>query len=192
MLLNYNSSKILYVLGDGVTAQQTREYIQEETDGTVQCLSHTQFDTLQDHDQCVPGFLSFRQNLNSIVQTKNLNWVTFIHKKAFVDKNTRIGTGVVIMPTAFVDYNTTVGNFCTICPSVVVGHGAHLGNNVVLCPNTYVGGSTHIGDNFWAGPSTTVCDHRVIGVDITCVIGSTVTKDLVDPGRYYNNKRMID
>lgn len=189
MLLHYDKFRTLYVLGTGVTSQQLKSYISHETDGNVVCVESTEFAGLKDYDQCIVGFINYREHVPALLQ-KRLSWVTYIHQTAFVDPTAVIGRGTVVLPMAFIDYMTKIGKCCLLSPGSSVGHNAKLGDNCVLCPKTHIGGSTSVGNNFWLGQSATVADKLTISDDVTCVMSSVVSKDIALPGRYYGNRKM--
>lgn len=191
MLINYNPAWPLYILGTGISAQQIRNYISQESNvGQIICLEHTQFNTLTPDDQVIPGYLNFRDEFSKFVDTHPVKWVTYIHPEAFIDNTAEIGPGTVIMPATFINYKAKIGSHCIIAPFSMIGHGATLGNKSIISPNCCIGGSTTIGENFVAGQSVAISDHLTIVANVTCVIGSVVTKDIVKPGRYFSNRAM--
>jgi sugar O-acyltransferase (sialic acid O-acetyltransferase NeuD family) len=78
-----------------------------------------------------------------------------------------IGDGVIINTSSSVDHECIIGDFTHICPGTV------------LCGNVTVGKRSFIGANSVVKPGVSICDDVVVGA------GSTVIKNISEPGTYF-------
>jgi UDP-3-O-[3-hydroxymyristoyl] glucosamine N-acyltransferase len=193
MLIDFDSTKLLYVFGKGVPALELSDWISNELPVEIKHVDQNELNNLPANSQCIMGFSNreFRFKLFMDSAYKAHNWVSYIHPSSIVSATARIGKGVVIQPMADIGYNVVIGDFSWVTPYCLVSHGATLGNNVVLSPRTIIGGSTSIGNDVTIGMGSTICDKILIGNNIEFVMSSVVTKDITEPGRYYSNKKMI-
>jgi UDP-3-O-[3-hydroxymyristoyl] glucosamine N-acyltransferase len=190
MLIGYDKSLPLWILGTGISAQQIRSYIKQTDNVEATCLPPERFSLLTSNDQCIPGFYNYRNSFSQFVESITVPWVTYIHPLAFIDSTSKIGSGSVIMPLAMIDFESTIGRISMISSYSMIGHGASIGNHSVICPNSCIGGSTHIGDNFWCGQSVIIADRLTITNNVTCIMSSVVTKNIIESGRYFGNRKV--
>ena len=192
MLIDYNHTNPLYIIGDGVVTDGLVEYIQQDTHGRVQAITKEEFLTLDSDSQCIVGFWNFeyRKNFFSYALTYPRKWPTFVHKDAFVASSVQIGQGTVIYPMASILNNATIGNFGLIGCNTHIGHGTNLGHNNILAPGVILGGSSSTGNNIYYGMTTAVKDRVVIASNVFLNMTSRVTKNIDHPGTYYNNRKL--
>lgn len=134
MLLNYDPSSVLYIIGTGPTANELSTWI--STEANVTTITKEDFMNLPINSQCLLGFqtIDYRINFlqNSIVNQHK--WPTYIHPSAVVTSIDQIGIGTTIGPTTSIGDKVFLGNFCSIGPLVSIGHGGQIGNNCVVSP----------------------------------------------------------
>ena len=81
-------------------------------------------------------FRKYKCKINSYNVAKNvqLGWYCTIGKKAYIDRNVKIGKYSYVNATqleTIVESNTIIGNFCSIAPGVIIGMGNHYVEDVV-------------------------------------------------------------
>ena len=190
MLINYDSSKPLYLLGNGISSQEIFYFIDTEIDGEVLTIPLEDFEKLDDSSQCILSVQDINLRNEFIKKIKYFNrvWSSYIHPEAFVVNQKLVGQGVIIWPCTYIGYQVKIGNFSSIAQKCNVGHGAELGINVIMSPLVSVGGSTVIGNNVVFGLSCLIKDKISISDNTEFLMGSIVTKNIDTPGRYYGNR----
>lgn len=193
MLINFNSSKPLYIVGTGIPAVELKNWILEEYNCDIFLVTRQQLHDLDDNSQCIPGFANreYRLALVNDLICKNYTWVSYIHPSSILNSTAKIGPGTVIQPMVTIGHEVVIGNFGWIAAYCFVSHGDILGNNVVLSPNVIVAGSTRIGDNVTIGLSSTICDKISICSDCNFLMTSVITKNIDTPGVYLGNRKSI-
>ena len=192
MLINYNFTDALYIVGTGIAAEEIAEWIRDESNIQATLVSKQEYIKLPAGSNCILGFanMDYRTALINDPGVNSFNWVSFVHPKATVTKTAKLGPGTVIQPLVCIGHNVRVGDFGWIAAMSHVGHGSELGNNNVVGPGTLIAGSTQIGDNVLFGQSCSVRDKIRIGNKIEFTMNSVVTKDIAESGNYYGNKKL--
>ena len=121
-----------------------------------------------------------------------------IHKKAIVEKNTKIGKNVYIGANSYVGDGVIIGDGTKILQNVVILGKTTIGKNCRIKPNTTIGGegfsfayhdkqhvhfshtgNVKIGNNVWIGSNTTV---EKATIDSTIISDNVKIDDLVHIG----------
>lgn len=192
MLIGYNPTDPLYVIGTGIPAQEIVLWIKQEYPAAnIEAVSREQYDQLPSQSQCVIGFANteYRKNLINHHLCKKQRWLTFVHPTSTVENIDAIGKGSMIEPNSTVMDAVCAGEFLWVTPHCMIGHGSKLGINVVINPGTIIGGSVNIGNNVSIGQSSSICDRLTIVNDVEICMGSVVTKNIVESGKYYGNRK---
>lgn len=191
MILNYQGREPIYVIGSGVVADEIQAWIQADTLNAVIQISHDAFADLPTGSHCVLAFwnINYRQQFLEQQNTQLYQWPIYVHPRAYVVKVDSLKPGTVIYPMSNIGHGIDIGSFALVGPVCQIGHGARLGQNVVVSPGTVIGGSTVVGDHVLFGQQSSVRNQITIGNQIRFAMNSVVTKDIVEPGDYYGNKR---
>jgi len=193
MLIGYDSTQPIYVIGTGMPAQEIAAWIRQDyPTAQIHNLSPEQYESLPANSQCIVGFATFeyRKKLINHSTCSCHRWLTYIHPTSLVEDINCVGAGSLIGPGAIVMYSVSVGTFAWITPHVLLGHGTTVGNNVVISSGTIIGGSTVIGNNVFIGQSASIIDRITICDDVFIGMASVVTKSIVQPGNYIGNKKI--
>jgi UDP-3-O-[3-hydroxymyristoyl] glucosamine N-acyltransferase len=192
MLLNYNPSSAVYLIGSGVVADECLYCLTRENIVNIICLEYNEWDQIPAGSQCILGFQNCfnRKRVLTPERIAKYQWPTYIHPSAVVDDNQSLGKGCWIGSLANISFNATVGDFCVVTSYSNVAHGCKLGQNNFLAPNTIICGSVTTGNNVSIGVGSIIKDQLTLGSDIEFIIASVVTKNILEPGRYYGNRRM--
>lgn len=125
-----------------------------------------------------------RKRMLKLVDTGEENLVSVISKRSHLGVNSVVGKGCFIGnfchigPEAVIGRNTIVNNAAIVEHEVTVGSHCHIG------PNVAISGRCKIGDLVFVGVGATVKDYITICSDVVIGAGTTVVKDIVEPGVY--------
>ena len=193
MLLNYNPTDPLYVIGKGVTAREIACYISKETGSTIPTVTIEEFQTLPDNSQCVMGFfdVELRAEFLKNIDRFQRRWPSWIHPTSSVVNVESIGQGIVIYSLSHIGYESKIGDFSILAVQTNIAHGVQLGRNAIVCPDTLIGGSTIVGDNVFFGQKCSIRDRIQIASNVTLYMNSVVTRSITEPGTYYGNRKAL-
>jgi hypothetical protein len=191
MLINYDPTVPLYIIGQSAVAVEIYEWVSEETAGEVKIIDPSRADDLPDHSQCMIGFMTVEYRVKFLLTalTRQWSWPTLIHPDSYFSKSSTVGNGSIISPKSTIGNNVVLGDFCLVGQQVNIGHGTKIGKNVVISPATIFGGSTTVGSNVTFGQMCSIKDKISIGSDVNFFMNSIVTKNIEQCGSYYGNKK---
>jgi UDP-3-O-[3-hydroxymyristoyl] glucosamine N-acyltransferase len=128
-----------------------------------------------------------RRQVLETIQRENLNCPSAVHPTVFAaDENFKsyIGRGSLIAPYCSLMVQCRIGDFCLVENYCLISHFVTLGNNVHMHPGTMIAGQTTIGDRCVFNLRSTVLNGITICDDVEIGACSTVTKDILQPGKY--------
>lgn len=192
MLLNFNPIDAVYLIGSGVVSDECFYCLSKENIKNIIRLEYNELNMIPSGSQCILGFqnCSNRRRILTTDLIAKYKWPTYIHPAAVVDDIKSLGKGCWIGSLANVSFNAIIGDFCVVTSYSNVAHGCTLGQNNFLAPNTIICGSVKTGDHVSIGVGSIIKDHITLGSNIEFIIASVVTKNILEPGRYYGNRRM--
>lgn len=193
MLLYYDITKPLYVIGNSVMTEEIVNMVKHSSPlGQVQMVDHEHAAALPQGSQCMLGFadIQYRQNWIQHGINAQWRWPSFIDPGATIDDTATIGPGCVIYANAMVGYEVTLDGYALIGPFCYLSHGCTFGHNVVAPMNVFLGGSSSIGNNVWFGQCSSVRDKIKIADNAWFIMNSIVTKDITKPGKYLGSKKV--
>lgn len=131
------------------------------------------------------GYKHFEQR-KRLFDTWNskIEFATFIHPSAYIDRSASIGAGCVILPGCVLDANTKLGNNVLLNTAVTIAHDSTVGNHSFLSPRVAMAGFINVGQCCNIGINTTIIDNIQIHDFIQTGGGAVVTKNLTEPGLY--------
>lgn len=140
---------------------------------------------IDDFQDCL--FMVFVGNPSSLFIKKKLikqldlqigQFTTFIHPKATVSKNSKIGNGTAILSGSTIMANVYIGNHCFVASNVNVGHDTQIEDYVFVAPLVGVPGNVRIEEGAYLGISACIKGGVTIGKWSVVGMGSVVTKDV--------------
>jgi UDP-3-O-[3-hydroxymyristoyl] glucosamine N-acyltransferase len=190
MLLNYDPTSAVYLIGSGVVADEFRFGLERDNVTNIIQLEYNEWDKVPIGSQCILGFQNCfnKKRMLTADRVTQHRWPTYVHPSAVVDDTNSLGRGCWVGSLTNVSANSIVGDFSVVTSYSNVAHGCRLGRNNFLAPSTIVCGSVTTGDNVSFGVGSIIKDRITIGSNIEFIIDSVVTKDIPDPGRYYGNR----
>lgn len=201
MLITYGSNKPLCLIGvaKSVMTQEGLFYLEngyndpDHTAGPVTVITPEEFLALEDktvYQYCVVFTLDTiaRQNIIDILESQQLDCFSYVHHTSVVRTDVPIseviGRGSFLCSFNTVMMGATIGKHCILETYCLISHYSKLHNNVIVHSGTMIAGKTVVGNgcmfNFKSATlnALTICD----GVEVGAL--STVTKDILAPGRY--------
>jgi len=119
----------------------------------------------------------------NITKEKHQSWIRRKHIGSVRIKNhVEIGSSVTIDRGTISD--TIINNGTKIDSQVHIGHNVEIGEHTIICGSTAIGGSTVIGDYCMIGGKVGIKDHLYICNNVTISAGSSVIKNITNPGSY--------
>lgn len=109
---------------------------------------------------------------------------SIISKNAYIGRNVKIGTGVLIAHNAHIGVGSEIFDNTIINSSVSIDHDCIIEENSHIAPNSTLCGQVKIGKNVFVGAGSTIidnisiCDNTIIGA------GSVIHKNIDQAGTY--------
>ena len=192
MLLNFDNSLPLHVIGKGVSSVDFNHMLnQESVNPTVISISMEEVKSLPIGAQCVLGFLDVtaRKQFLQDIDVDRYHWPSYIHPLALVSSHHLIGQGVWIYNWVSVFPEVSIGEFSVVSTFTNLPHGCQIGCNNFIGPGVLFGGSATTGDNVFIGIGSKICDNVSIAGETYFAMNSTITKSITEPGTYVNNRQ---
>ena len=97
-------------------------------------------------------------------------FLTLIHPRAQIGKNSKIGTGVIILFNAYIGADSVIGDFALVQIAATIGHDVQIGRYSRIDGGALCVGGTRIGDEVVIHTSA-VINHRVV-VESRATVGA--------------------
>jgi len=108
------------------------------------------------------------------LQKRGAEFISFVHPRATVGGNVRIGMGTIICPGVVVTCDVTLGDFVLLNVNSTVGHDAKVGHYVTAAAHTDVTGFCTVGDGVTLGSHAHLIPHSKVGDGATVGAGACV------------------
>jgi sugar O-acyltransferase (sialic acid O-acetyltransferase NeuD family) len=118
---------------------------------------------------CAIGDPALKRRICGELLAKGANFGSFIHPRAVVGMNVKLGIGVVLCPNVILTCDVAVGNFVAINCSSSVGHDSVVGAYTTINGACEITGGVCLGEGVFFGasavviPRVSIGDHAVIG-----------------------------
>lgn len=116
-------------------------------------------------------------------------FATLTAASAIVTPNSSVGTGSAILNGAIVN-RAILGSHVIINSGAIVEHDCHIGSNTFIGPGAIIGGGVTIGRDCFIGLGSRIKNNVKIGNNVSIGMGTIVTRDIIEPGIYYNQTTM--
>lgn len=126
-----------------------------------------------------------RKRLYLDAKAQGYRIATYVSSRAFVWHNVEIGENSFIFENNVLQYHVKVGANCVLWSGNHVGHRTVIRDNVFITSHAVISGYCDIGDSCFLGVNCTLGDHVTVPADCIVGMGSSVVKDLPEPGRVY-------
>ena len=109
---------------------------------------------------------------------KKLKPLSLIHKTAYIDKTSILGTGIQIMPNVVIHCYSKIGDFCVLNTSSTIDHECEIGNGVHIMGGVSIAGRVKIGDYVTIGTNATILPDLEISEGAFIGAGAVVRKNV--------------
>jgi sugar O-acyltransferase (sialic acid O-acetyltransferase NeuD family) len=122
----------------------------------------------------------FREQKFKEAKEKGYNFISYIHTKATVASNTKIGEN------CFIFEDNTIQPFVSIEDNCILWSGNHIGHHTIIKANCFIAshvvisGGCQIGENTFIGVNATLRDHIKIGKSNVIGAGALILGDTED------------
>lgn len=93
---------------------------------------------------CALGEVKYKIKYAQMILDKGGEFITLIHKTAYVSKNVKIGKGCIILADVRIQCDASVGNFVTIQPKAILGHDSVVEDWCMINALADCGGFSHM------------------------------------------------
>jgi sugar O-acyltransferase (sialic acid O-acetyltransferase NeuD family) len=128
----------------------------------------------------VPAVIAVGDNAarKDIAERFDLEWLTIVHPRAFVDPTVRIGQGTLVFAGAVVQPDSILGEHVIINTGASIDHDCTIGDFAHIAPGVHLAGGVSVGEGAFLGTGALAIVGREIGQWTTVGAGATVTTDL--------------
>jgi acetyltransferase-like isoleucine patch superfamily enzyme len=191
-LINSNDKPLLLIgyTESSITQEILYNYLKVYKNTTI--VSPSEFYNIKDKTS-YQYFVAFsldselRKQIIDFIESNNLFCFSYVDKTASVyDTNLSnfLGHGSAIGLYSSVLLHAKIKKHCIIEPYCLISHYTELGNNCILHAGTMIAGKTKIGNNCLFNFKSSVLNKLTICDDAEVGAFSSVTKDIIKPGKY--------
>lgn len=129
---------------------------------------------------CALGFPNMKKKYASIILEKGGKFINLIHKRAYIGKNTTLGTGCIVGREASISCDIKVGDFVTIQGFSAIGHDAVIGAWCHLNTYSFMGGFSALEDEATLQTGAILVPHKKVGRRSVLGANSVAIKNIKD------------
>jgi len=136
---------------------------------------------------CALGDVKIREKCCKMIKERGGEFITLIHKEAYISKNVIIGEGCIISRDVGISCDIKIGNYVSIQGYAIIGHDVEVSDYVYLGARTFIGGASKIG--YASVLHTNAIILPMVNVGKNCVVGAgaVVIKKVKDGDTVYGN-----
>lgn len=131
---------------------------------------------------CAFGDVHLKQKCCEKILKQGGEFLTLIHKTAYISKNVSIGKGCIIMAATRISCDVNINDFVSIQPEVNIGHDVSIGSWSHINTNVICSGAVQIGQCVTIHTSAVIVPQAVIE-DNSVVGAGSVTRNRVKKGQ---------
>lgn len=105
---------------------------------------------------------------------RGATFATYIHPKAVVTADAKLGTGCIVCPLTVICCNVTVGDFVALNLGTVVGHDSTISDGCTLSPHANVSGQSYLERGVFIGCQAVILPKVHVGEFARIGAGSSV------------------
>lgn len=121
------------------------------------------------------GNPELRQAVHERAAAHGLALPVFIHPRAYVSPEARLGAGSLVYPQAAVQACVALGRGCLVNAGVTIGHESRLGDFATASPGAAIAGRVRVGGRAYIGMNAAILEDLSVAPDCTVGAGAVVT-----------------
>ncbi len=127
---------------------------------------------------CGIGYAESRLAYAEIIEHRGGKFISVVHPRAYVGKNTILGDGCVIAPGAVVSTDCKIGRHVLVNVNAHIGHDCVIGDGSVFAPLSCPGSSSKLGRRVFMGIGACMTPDHELGDDVYVAAGAVVTNSV--------------
>lgn len=140
---------------------------------------------------CALGDPRWKKHYAEIIKNKGGHFINLIHQAAGIGKNTRMGTGCIIMDNVGISCDIVLEDFVTLQSRLILGHDVRIGSFCHLGATCFLGGYVQLGSLTTVHPGSIILPHMKVGNQCTVGAGAVVIKKVKDGETVYGNPAKV-
>ncbi|MCX6641474.1 MAG: NeuD/PglB/VioB family sugar acetyltransferase [bacterium] len=105
---------------------------------------------------------------------------TFVHPKAYVAPNVKLGPGCVVMPNASISSGATLGKGCLVMVNATIGHNDQIGNCCHIAAQACISSFVTLGKGVHVGLNATIRENLTLGDYSAVAMGAVLLNNVGD------------
>jgi pyridoxal phosphate-dependent aminotransferase EpsN len=126
----------------------------------------------------VPAVIGIGDNATrqAIARKLDLDWISVVHPRAFVDGSVRIGRGTVIFAGAVVQPDSVLGEHVIVNTGASIDHDCKIADYAHVAPGAHLAGEVLVGEGALIGTGAAVIAGKEVGPWSTVGAGAVVVR----------------
>lgn len=125
---------------------------------------------------CALGDIKYKEYYTNIILAKGGEFISLIHKTAYLSKNVKHGVGCLILAGARIQCDVSIGNHVTLQPYSILGHDVKIGDWTIVNAFADCGGFSSIGHRVTLNTSCFVIPKGIVEDGATVGAGSVTMR----------------
>lgn len=123
-------------------------------------------------------YSNIREEIYDKYSALGYNFETIVSPDAIVSPNSRLSSGVQVLPGTILQYGVQVGQNTILNTGAIVEHDSVIGANCHIAPGSVICGGVRIGHSTFVGAGAVIIQGVKIGDRCIIGAGAVVTKDI--------------
>lgn len=123
---------------------------------------------------CALGEPKWVRHYTQIIEKKGGEFISLIHPKAFIGKNSVIGKGCIISMWSVISADVKIGDHVYVGVFCDLGHDVNVSKCCHIGPYSFLGGGVKLGENVTVHPRVNILPHKKVGdeaiLGASCVV----------------------
>jgi sugar O-acyltransferase (sialic acid O-acetyltransferase NeuD family) len=115
-----------------------------------------------------------RKIVNDKLKQFNVHFASIIHSSVNINY-CDIDVGCYVSRTSYIEPETKIGSGSMILPGATIGHDTEIGENCFIASGVHVGGNVNIGCYSWIGAGSCVHPGSIVGAESVVDMNSNIT-----------------